>query len=268
MTSVVIHLVVFAIVNAFLVLLWLLTGGGAEALGAPVRAAREDGFWPLWVLVSWGVGLALHVGIAVPIIVTRRRRRRRRARRAAREALGVAGAVAGPATGKHWIAAMFTDICDSSGLAARLGDDEWGDVIAAHRRAVREVAAAHDGTEVGTQGDGFLLRFDSPRAAVRCAVALQERFATDRAAGTFTPAVRIGIHAGEALAQDGDVLGQMVNVAARVADAAGPGEVLVTEPVADHAPAELDFEDRGLQALRGARAPRHLLALRPPTVGG
>jgi class 3 adenylate cyclase len=74
--------------------------------------------------------------------------------------------------------------------------------------------------------------------------------------------VRIGIHAGQAMGRDGDVIGQMVNVAARVADAAGPGEVLVTEPVADHTGGGVRFDDRGLQELKGVPEPRHVLALR------
>lgn len=73
--------------------------------------------------------------------------------------------------------------------------------------------------------------------------------------------MRIGIHAGEAVEDDGDLVGRVVNVAARVAAEARPNEILVTEPVADHVGASLDFEDRGVRELRGVSQGRHLLAV-------
>jgi class 3 adenylate cyclase len=252
MTAVAIHAVVYTVVNTVIVLAWLMAGGSADVLGDPLTAARDEGFWPLWIIVLWGAVLALHAGITLPVTVAwRRRRRRKRARPREPE----------PAEGASWIAAMFTDIVGSTTLNAELGDAAWSDFIASHRRIVRDLATAHAGEVVGTQGDGALLRFDSPRDAVRCARALQERFAQDRAEGELSPPVRIGIHAGQAMGRDGDVIGQMVNVAARVADAAGPGEVLVTEPVADHTGDGIRFDDRGLQELKGVPEPRHVLAL-------
>jgi class 3 adenylate cyclase len=253
MTAVAIHAVVYTVVNTVIVLAWLMAGGSADVLGDPLTAARDEGFWPLWIIVLWGAVLALHAGITLPVTVAwRRRRRRKRARPREPE----------PAEGASWIAAMFTDIVGSTTLNAELGDAAWSDFIASHRRIVGDLAATHAGQVVGTQGDGALLRFDSPRDAVRCALALQDRFAQDRDEGELSPPVRIGIHAGQAMGRDGDVIGQMVNVAARVADAAGPGEVLVTEPVADHTGGGVRFDDRGLQELKGVPEPRHVLALR------
>lgn len=253
MTVVVIHAVVWAVGSCLLVLGWLMAGGSTAVLEAPFTGAREHGFWPLWIIVGWGGLLALHAGITIPIAVKVRRRRRRKRRE---------GAAPSQREGKTWLAAMFTDITGSTALTAQLGDDAWSELIAAHRRTVRELARAHGGTEVGTQGDGTLLRFPSPAQAVDCAVALQRRLDEERSDGTAVPPVRIGIHAGQAVAQDGDVLGRMVNLAARVADAAGPHEILVTEPVADHASPASAFDDRGLQELKGFDAPRHVLAVR------
>jgi adenylate cyclase len=251
MTAVAVHLVVYLAVNGLLLFVWMMSGGPAE-----------DGFWPVWVMVPWGTGLAVHAGIALTLRATRRKRRaRRRARR------GSDAAAARPADGKSWIAAMFTDIVGSTQLAEHMGDDDWTKLIADYRRMAQTVAEAHHGTIIGTQGDGLLLRFGSPADAVRCGGALQRRFAAERDSGRSLPPVRIGIHAGQAWAVDGDVLGQMVNLAARIAAIAGPDEVLVSEPVADHALPDVAFDDRGLQSLRGASTPRHLLALRWRGVG-
>jgi class 3 adenylate cyclase len=156
---------------------------------------------------------------------------------------------------------MFTDLAGSTRLAEQLGDATWSEMLATHRRVVRECVETHRGTEVGTQGDGFLVRFESPDAAVGCAVGLQRKMALSRDSGAFTPEVRIGVHAGEAMADDNDLVGRVINLAARVTAAAEPGEILVTEPVADHLSPGIALVDRGLQELKGIGQPRHLLAV-------
>lgn len=252
MTGVAVHLVVYLAVNGLLLFVWLMTGGPGE-----------PGFWPLWVMVPWGTALAVHAGVGLTIRASRRTRRARR--RSGTD--GAAQPGEGRTDGKSWIAAMFTDIVGSTQLAERMGDDAWTTLIAEYRRMAQSIAEAHHGTVIGTQGDGLLLRFETPADAVRCAGALQRRFAAERDDGHPLPPVRIGIHAGQAWAVDGDVLGQMVNLAARIAAIAGPDEVLVSEPVADHALPDVAFDDRGLQPLRGASTPRHLLALRWRGIG-
>src|SRR5207244_8120990 len=77
----------------------------------------------------------------------------------------------------------------------------------------------------------------------------------------FVPELRVGIHAGEAVADDNDLVGRVINLAARVTDAAAPGEILVTEPVADHLSPGVGLMDRGLRPLKGFAQPRHLLAV-------
>ncbi|MFN8041518.1 MAG: adenylate/guanylate cyclase domain-containing protein [Acidimicrobiales bacterium] len=162
---------------------------------------------------------------------------------------------------RRWVAVLFTDVVESTSLNQRLGDDAWAELLADHRRVVRAAVAAHEGVEVGTQGDGFLLRFESPEDAVRCAAALQTELASARDRGDALE-VRMGVHAGEVVHHDGDdVVGTVVNLAARVTDSAGPGEILVTEPVADHLPDDVVLVDRGLRQLKGFDRPRHLLAV-------
>jgi len=157
---------------------------------------------------------------------------------------------------------MFTDFADSVTLAETLGDDEWARFLARYRTLVRAAFASRGGEEVSTQGDGFLGRFSSPAEAVLCGVDIQREMEEVHAQSDLDLQVRIGIHAGEAVQDDGDLIGRVVNLAARVTAEAAPGEVLVTEPVADYLGGQLQFEDKGLRDLRGVPQPRHLLAVR------
>jgi class 3 adenylate cyclase len=124
---------------------------------------------------------------------------------------------------------MVTDVADSTRLAERLGDQRWIGVIAEHNTLVREQVARHGGTEVKALGDGFLVVFPSARRAILAAVDVQQGLARFRDTRPETPvAVRIGLHTGEIVDVDGDVLGQNVVVASRIADEAAPGEIVVS----------------------------------------
>jgi class 3 adenylate cyclase len=70
------------------------------------------------------------------------------------------------------------------------------------------------------------------------------------------------VHAGEAVDDEGDLVGRVINLASRVTDEAKPGEILVTEPVADQLVGKLELEDKGLRPLKGVSQPRHLLAVK------
>jgi class 3 adenylate cyclase len=237
----------------------------------------------VFIIVPWGVALVIHASIVLVGEITGTRRRRRRSRREKererrRQDLrdhGMPVPPSGPvppvpphrrkrttAPVRQWTVVMFTDIARSTPLAERLGDEAWANLVAEHRATVREVLAAHHGHEVGTQGDGFLCRFESPDDAVSAAVDLQTSLATERARGSFAPEVRVGLHAGEAIDGHDDLLGNAVNLAARVMGVAEPGEILVTEPVADHLRPGRELEDRGLHELKGITRARHLLAVR------
>lgn len=166
-----------------------------------------------------------------------------------------------PRSGTRWVAVMFTDLSDSTGLAESMGDEEWSRVLARHRSIVRDCLREHGGDEIGTQGDGFLVRHESPEAAVAAAVAIQRSHQRHRHGRQFMPEVRIGVHAGDAVHDDGDLIGQVVNLAARVMSVAEPGQILITEPVADRLDPTLTLTDCGLHDLRGVSRPRHLLAV-------
>jgi class 3 adenylate cyclase len=150
---------------------------------------------------------------------------------------------------------MVTDIAGSTGMAERLGDRRWIDVLADHNALVREQVARHGGTEVKSQGDGFLVVFSSARRAILAAVDVQRALARYSEAHPDCPVdVRIGLHTGEIVDVDGDVFGQNVVVAVRIADQAAPGEILVSALTRDLtvAAGDLSFdagEEVGLKGL-------------------
>ncbi len=127
---------------------------------------------------------------------------------------------------------MFSDIEDSTPINERLGDAAWMDLLRAHNAIIRQQIAAHAGVEVKTAGDGFMVAFQSPVRAVECAVAIQRRFAADSQPGTAVPhervKVRIGMHTGAPVAEDGDYYGKDVTLAARIAGSAQGGEIVVS----------------------------------------
>ncbi len=266
------HAVLYVVVNSLFVFAWLMTTGTRAELDAYIETPADavtTSFWPIVPIVVWGAALVIHA-TAVLLSATpgsrRRRKRKRRtearrsADRATRHAAQAQPAPSGPHQERHrdWVVVMFTDISRSTPLTEVMGDDAWVEVLAAHRDAVRRQVTRHEGTEVGTQGDGFLVRFGDPGTAVECAVHLQRDLEDGRSSGAFTPEVRVGIHAGEAIHEEDDLVGQVVNLASRVVDVAGPSEILVTEPVADHLPAMQPVIDGGLHELRGHSHPRHL----------
>ncbi|MGH9012717.1 MAG: adenylate/guanylate cyclase domain-containing protein [Acidimicrobiia bacterium] len=284
----VVHLFTYVAVCGFLVCVWALTLGSfdevSEIARDPGRARRLD-FWPIWVILGWGVAIVIHLGVVISRIPrlladqrTQRRaaaRRREAARAAARvgeevmqrsaaalRSIGTRRPARPEPPARRWVSVMFTDIVDSTRLAETLGDEEWSEILGRYRGLVRAAFAARGGEEVGTQGDGFLARFPSPAEAVLCAVDIQREMEHVPEATDFDLQVRIGVHAGEAVEDQGDLVGRVVNLASRVTGAAEPGEILVTEPVADYLGGRLQLEDRGLRELRGVEQPRHLLAVR------
>ncbi|MHC4786192.1 MAG: adenylate/guanylate cyclase domain-containing protein [Planctomycetota bacterium] len=141
---------------------------------------------------------------------------------------------------------VFTDLQDSTGLKQRLGDPAAVRLIERHRRHVYDlVAAAGDGHGriVNCAGDGFLLTFGAPSAALRFALGLQQAHADDR----VLPAVRIGIHQGEVgLGDDGSELdGVEVDTAARLGALALPGQVLLSIGALRSAKAHVRADARG-----------------------
>ncbi|EHB50026.1 adenylate/guanylate cyclase [Mycolicibacterium rhodesiae JS60] len=129
---------------------------------------------------------------------------------------------------------MFSDIEESTALNERIGDRAWVKLIGNHDRLVRRLVKAHDGHVVKSQGDGFMVAFADPAAAVSCAVAMQRALERDAKRARLKDnsiRVRIGIHMGKSVLRGDDVFGRNVAMAARVAGQADGGEILVSESV-------------------------------------
>jgi class 3 adenylate cyclase len=124
---------------------------------------------------------------------------------------------------------MFTDIVRSTNLLEAMGDEAWQDLLRWHDEALRALFAAHHGEELNATGDGFFVGFDSPDAALACAVAVQRRLAEQRRQHGFAPQVRVGVHAGGGTQLGTTVVGKGVNEAARIASLAEGGEILASK---------------------------------------
>ncbi len=141
---------------------------------------------------------------------------------------------------------LFTDIVDSTRLAAKLGDRRWHEVLERHNGAVRSELQRFGGRAVKSTGDGFLATFDGPARAIRCAHALL-RSSEDQGIQ-----VRAGLHTGECEVMGDDIGGIAVHIAARVNALAGPDELLVSRTVRDLvAGSGLEFSARGAHELKG-----------------
>ncbi len=123
---------------------------------------------------------------------------------------------------------MFTDIVGSTNLVEALGDDAWENLLRWHDQMLRSMFAAHQGEEVVATGDGFFVGFDTPDAAVACAVAIQRGLADHRQQHGFAPQVRVGLHASDATQVGGNFRGKGVHEAARIASRADGGEILAS----------------------------------------
>jgi DNA-binding NarL/FixJ family response regulator len=150
---------------------------------------------------------------------------------------------------------LVTDIVGSTRTVERIGDRAWTELLAAHDSATRSELVPYGGEEMATTGDGFLVTFDSPARAIRCALAVIDSVAA------LGLTIRAGIHTGEVEHFGGTVHGIAVNVATRVAARAGSSEVLVSATARELAAGSgLVFTDRGEHTLDGVAEPRHLYA--------
>lgn len=122
---------------------------------------------------------------------------------------------------------VFTDIVDSTPLAARMGDSRWAVLIERYERGIRDVTERYRGRVVKALGDGSMLAFDSARDAIVASIEIQ----ADLQDEDFR--LRIGVHSGHVVRSEDDLLGITVNKAARVAAAAEGGAVLVSSTTRD-----------------------------------
>jgi adenylate cyclase len=124
---------------------------------------------------------------------------------------------------------MFTDLEDSTALVEALGEARWLELLSWQAEVVTQQTATFGGTVVKGQGDGFMLAFPAAGSATASAIAIQ-RVISGGWMGVPI-AIRIGLHAGNATAEAGDFFGRTVVTAARIANAANAGQILVSEAV-------------------------------------
>src|SRR5271157_5018193 len=157
---------------------------------------------------------------------------------------------------------------DVVGYSRLMGEDEAGTARAVgdHREAARPIVASHGGRIVKTMGDGLLLEFPSVVAAVECAIAVQKLMA-ERNAGTPEAkrvVYRIGVNLGDVLIEGDDILGDGVNIAARLESLCEPGGVLISSTAYDHVRGRIDadFVDLGEKELKNIARPVRVYAVK------
>jgi class 3 adenylate cyclase len=239
-----IHATIYTVVNAVLIAIWAVSGGGY--------------FWPIWPILGWGVGLGGH---AAPLLagVGTRPVRPELARpsaiddveaqvRSERRSLLTASAPDGTVT------ILFSDIEGSTELNTRLGDVRWVELLRAHHAIIRREINAHGGFEVKVQGDGFMIALPSARGAAQCALDIQRAIDAELGGHPDGPIrVRIGMHTGDVMRDEDDFYGRNVALAARIAKQAQAGEVVasgVVKQLADSG-GDISFEDERIVDLKG-----------------
>lgn len=153
---------------------------------------------------------------------------------------------------------LFSDVVDSTVIAASRGDRRWHELLDRHDHVVRRELERFRGREVKHTGDGFLAVFDGPAQAIRCGQAICDAVRSE------SLRVRVGVHTGEVEVRGDDVGGIAVHIAARVMGAAEPSEVLVSHAIPPLVVGSgLVFDDRGVHQLKGVPDDWGLFAVRP-----
>ena len=150
---------------------------------------------------------------------------------------------------------VFTDIVDSTRVAAQLGDRRWRELLDEHDARLRRQLGIFSGREVNTTGDGMVASFNGPGRAVGWAEAAVQ------AGQSLGVGIRAGVHTGECERRGTDLAGLAVHVAARVAALAQPGQVLATQMVCDLvAGSGITFSDPTTHDLKGVSGRWQLFA--------
>jgi class 3 adenylate cyclase/pimeloyl-ACP methyl ester carboxylesterase len=158
---------------------------------------------------------------------------------------------------------LFTDIVGHTEMMRRLGDDSGRAVLREHETVTRNTLKANGGSEVKTMGDGFMASFTSVSKAVECAIALQRAFDERNASAPEPVTIRVGLNAGEPIQEDGDLFGETVILAARIAAQAQGGEVLASMAVRELCAGKgFLFADIGEKAMRGFEDPVRVFEVR------
>jgi class 3 adenylate cyclase len=149
-------------------------------------------------------------------------------------------------------AIMFTDLKDSTLMTSTLGDARALHLLHVSNVLTRNALRTSGGREIKHTGDGVMASFAAVSDAVTCAVSVQEAVVEHNRPPKDEVILRIGLHAGEPIEDNGDLFGNAVQLAARLCAAAGPSEILVSETIRHNSRGlRLQFQDLGIIELKG-----------------
>ncbi|CUH45865.1 adenylate/guanylate cyclase domain-containing protein [Ruegeria atlantica] len=163
-------------------------------------------------------------------------------------------------------------VADVVGFSALVGRDEERAIRAfkSHMSVLELLIALHSGRIFKSTGDGFLVEFSSVVNAVSCADAMQKKMCERNAQGKIAKPIefRMGVHCGDIIADGQDLLGDGVNIAARLESVSAPGGIAVSARVRDDVAGKLDivFESKGLVELKNIADPVHVYCIGPQTL--
>jgi adenylate cyclase len=162
----------------------------------------------------------------------------------------------GRGRGEREVTILFTDLVEFSPWALEAGDDTALDLLRRASACEDAAVTANGGRVIKRLGDGMMAAFNEPASAVAAAREAREKVAALQAAG-YEPTLRAGIHTGRPRKIGGDYLGVDVNVAARVASGAKPGEILVSGTTCEKLN-EADYTLKRKRRFKAKGAPKEL----------
>jgi adenylate cyclase len=163
-------------------------------------------------------------------------------------------------------AIVFVDLSGFTRLTRERGDESAVVAASSLQRLADAIATRHGGRLVKLLGDGAMLRLTDATVAVAAALDLVEAMSGEGALSSHA-----GVHTGSVIERDLDVFGETVNLASRIADAAGPGEVFASEAVVEAAGGTFAFQHIDDAELKGLPGPVRLFRVtrgRSPSVVG
>jgi adenylate cyclase len=173
----------------------------------------------------------------------------------------IGGAVTEQRVQRRLAAILAADVVGYSALMQRAEEATYAEFERLKRELIEPSLSRHEGRLIKTTGDGALVEFASPLAAVRCAVEIQDHLAS----GSSPFRLRVGLNLGDVIVgQDGELYGDGINIAVRLEGIADPGGILISEKVYSEVEGKLDagFEDRGEQQLKNISKPVRAYAVR------
>jgi class 3 adenylate cyclase len=155
---------------------------------------------------------------------------------------------------------MLSDVDDAEGVAERLGPDQWAELLHDHHTLVGQIVGHHDGQVATVENDGFMAYFNSAHAGLHCGIELHRTFSSGADTGV---ALRMGLHSGFVIANPDQLLGRNVVLAARVADKAAGGEILVSSALKEYTERDprFRFEPRGEFHFKGMLGEHEVFAV-------